>query len=181
MPPVFVVERPFPSRFPSKIIRQRNSQGTKHKTAIKSNKAKKLPALKRPLVQLLHRRDSEIGKAIDRFLKAADAREKSNINSVPKKSLTVATATLIAANKAPPTKSPFPVPESKTLDIETLGPGPYSNCYPPAVVVCGARLPWAHVQGMAEWCEQNCDKEAYTKHCDDIRCTCKCLEPGEPF
>ena len=130
--------------------------------------------------------NSKIGKVIDAYLTDMSPNKKREIqvDTVLKPPPDILTAGIQNDNQVPPLKESFPVPVTKVLDMHALGPsgpGPYRNCFPPSLVACGSRLPWAHVIGMTDWCEQNCDKEAYTKHCDDIRCTCKCLAPGEPF
>ena len=162
---------------------------------------------KRPLVHLFNKQNSEIGKAIDKYFNSiptdkktirgknsnmgdildkalsADKKRETTVDA-PKLSPDIGMTDIQYDNQVPPLKESFPVPATKVLDMHAVGPsgpGPYRNCFPPSLVVCGSRLPWAHVVGMKDWCEQNCDKEAYTKHCDDIRCTCKCLTPGEAF
>ena len=164
---------------------------------------------KRPLVHFLNKQNSEIGKAIDKYFSSmtpdgkkplngknikigdiidkalsADKKREISVDAAPKLSPGIGTDEIPYDNQVPLMKESFPVPATKVLDMHAIGPsgpGPYRNCFPPSLVVCGSRLPWAHVVGMKDWCEQNCDKEAYTKHCDDIRCTCKCLAPGEAF
>ena len=142
-------------------------------------KAAKLKT-KRPLVQLLNRADSDIGKALDKYMKKAEVTRVTEVVEKQSNSVPVGKLGPVLDNEVPLMKESFPIPMLKS-ELQPLGPGPYRFCYEPSVVICGARLPWGHVPGMSDWCENNCDKEAYTRHCDDARCTCKCLKPGELF
>ena len=189
MPTVYLIEGQKPSHYSSNTLVppefQINNKFDKQNTKNIDMKHATKADIKRPLVQLLNRADSDIGRALDKYMKNVDTKKVTDVvvktlNPAVETSLPVENPITVPDNEAPPLKESFPVPSLKA-DPKPLGPGPYRFCFPPSVVVCGARLPWGHVVGMSGWCEQNCDKEAYTRHCDDARCTCKCLKPGDLF